>query len=99
MAKQEQNQNQRQSKGREPGVPAEDMKFAEGDDDSVSTKVGGVGWPEAAENDPDIGPSGEKLDKQGNPQSQKQTQQPEQQPQPPQPEQQPQGQTPPASNP
>lgn len=51
---------------RKDGVPAEDMDFEVGDD-TVTTKVGTVGWPDAAENDPNIGPSGEELGADGNP--------------------------------
>ena len=61
----EQNKRQERRSAREPGVPAEDMEFNEGDDNSVSTKVGTAGWPEGAENDPNVGPTGEKLDEKG----------------------------------
>lgn len=37
-------------------VPADAMDFEEGDDDSVTTKVGTVGWPDGAENAPNTGP-------------------------------------------
>lgn len=37
-------------------VPAEDMDFETGDQNSVSTKVGTVGWPEGAENAEGVGP-------------------------------------------
>ena len=59
------NKRQERRSAREPGVPAEDMEFDEGDDNSVSTKVGTAGWPEGAENDPNVGPTGEKLDEKG----------------------------------
>lgn len=37
-------------------VPADQLEFEEGDMNSVSTKVGTVGWPEGAENEQGVGP-------------------------------------------
>ena len=91
------NKRQERRSAREPGVPAEDMEFNEGDDNSVSTKVGTAGWPEGAENDPNVGPTGEKLDEKGNA-SGETTAQPQPEPTPP-PAEQPAQPTPPAPPP
>lgn len=37
-------------------VPADKVTFEEGDMNSISTKVGSVGWPEGAENAQGVGP-------------------------------------------